>query len=281
MISLKDVSFQFDPKGPFILRNINLEIRPGQYLAIIGPNGSGKSTLIRHLNGLLQPTIGAVSVEGQSTRDKSRIWAVRQKVGLVFQNPDTQIVGLTVEEDVAFGPGNLRLPPATIKARVRESLALVGLEKHAQSPPQDLSEGEKQLVAVAGVLAMNPRYIAFDEPTSYLDPAGKERILAVINKLYQNGITIIHVTHDMDDIIEADRIVVLNRGRILFTEKPADLFSRPEKLIELGLGVPGITRFLRALREKGIPIRPDLLNLDEACRELALLFNPLSGPDRE
>lgn len=273
MIRIKDLSFRYDRKSPHVLCRINLDIRSGEYLAVIGPNGSGKSTLLKHLNGLLQPTAGDIEVEGQNTRDKSRLRDVRQKVGLVFQNPDTQIVGLTVDEDVAFGPSNLKLPPREIEARVREALAVVGMEKHAQATPHDLSSGEKQLIAIAGVLAMNPRHIAFDEPTSYLDPAGRKKILATIRKLHQQGITIIHVTHTMDEIIEADRVAVLDQGRILFAESPRSLFSRPEKITALGLDIPGITRLMLALREKGMDVRPDILNLEEACRELSRLFN--------
>jgi len=206
------------------LKTISLEIKEGEYVAIIGPTGCGKTTLIKHLNALLIPTEGNVWVDGMNTRDTSVAAEIRQRVGMVFQNPDNQIIGITVEEDVAFGPGNLRLPPAEIRQRVSEALAAVGMGRYAQRHPHTLSGGEKRLVTLADVLAMNPRYIALDEPTSSLDPAGREMVLALLRELNGQGIAMIHVTHNMDEITAADRIIVMEDGRIVLSGRPGEVF---------------------------------------------------------
>ena len=207
-----------------------------------------------------------------NTRNPVALRKIRQKVGMVFQNPDNQIVGMSVEEDIAFGPGNLGLSPREIRKRVDESLEAVGIRDYAKRPPHALSSGEKRLVTIAGVLAMNPDYIAFDEPTSYLDPCGRKKVLDVIKKLNKRGITIIHVTHDMDEIIEADRVMVMNGGRILINEKPADVFTQSAWLKELGLDIPKVTELMWQLRRRGTNVRADVFTLDDACLEILSLI---------
>ena len=197
MIKVQDLLFKYDIKEEPVLRNINIEIKEGEYVAIIGSNGCGKTTLLKHLDGLLSPTKGNVWVDGMNTKEPVALREIRQRVGMIFQNPDNQIVGMSVEEDVAFGPGNLGLPPLEIRKRVEKSLEAVGMRKNAKRAPHTLSSGEKQLVAIAGILAMNPNYIALDEPTAYLDPSGRKRVLGVVKELNKRGITIIHVTHNI------------------------------------------------------------------------------------
>ncbi len=272
MIHVEGLTFQYDRKSEPVLNGISLEIEEGKHLGIIGSNGCGKTTLVRHLDGLLSPTAGEVWVEGMNTKDPVDVQKIRQMVGMVFQNPDNQIVGMSVEEDVSFGPGNLGLPPVDIRKRVLKSLAMVGMEKHAKRPPHTLSNGEKQLVAIAGVLAMEPRYIVLDEPTTYLDPSGRNMVLQVMTKLHKQGITIIHVTHDMDEIAEADEIVVIHKGGIALQEKPAEVFTRVEWLRSLGVDVPKVTELMWQLRRMGKNVRTNIFTLEDACLELSSLI---------
>lgn len=272
MIKVENLLYKYDINEEPVLKNISMVIKEGEYVAIIGPNGCGKTTLIKHLNGLLFPIKGDVLVDGMNTREPVATREIRQKVGMIFQNPDNQIVGMTVEEDVSFGPGNLGLPPPEIRKRVEESLSLVGIGKYAKRSPYSLSSGEKQLVAIAGVLAMNPVYIALDEPTSFLDPSGSKGVLDVIRELNKQGITIIHVTHNMDEIVEANQVIVMNEGRIILNETPAGVFSKFEWLKELGLDVPKVTELIWRLRQMGTDIRPNILTLDDACVEISSLI---------
>ncbi len=272
MITVEDLVYQYDTTGVRVLNGISLQINEGVYIGIIGSNGSGKTTFVRHLDGLLAPTSGDVWVEGVNTKDPVAVQKVRRMVGMVFQNPDNQIVGMSVEEDVSFGPGNLGLPPLEIQKRVAASLALVGMEKHAKRAPHHLSNGEKQLVAIAGVLAMEPRYIVFDEPTSYLDPAGRKRVLHVIRELNRKGITVIHVTHDMDEITDSDEIIVLHEGRIALEGKPAEVFPKVEWLRSLGVDIPRVTELMCQLRQMGKNVRTDIFTLEDACLELSALL---------
>ena len=272
MIRVEDLLFKYEKGGEAVLKKIYVDIKEGEYVAIIGPNGCGKTTLIKHFNALLSPSKGEVWVDGMNTKDPDAVPKVRQKVGMVFQNPDNQIVGMTVEEDVSFGPGNLCLSPPEIRERVQSSLALVGMENHGKRAPHTLSSGEKQLVAIAGVMAMNPKYIVFDEPTAHLDPAGRKRVLEVIRNLNREGITIIHVTHNMDEIVEVTRVIVMNGGGILLSEPPAEVFVKVQLLRDLGLDVPQVTELMWQLRQMGIDVRPEILTLDGAREEISSLI---------
>jgi biotin transport system ATP-binding protein/energy-coupling factor transport system ATP-binding protein len=225
MIKVENLVHRYDGRDAPALGGINLEIKEGEYVAIVGPIGCGKTTLIKHLNALLVPTEGNVWVDGMNTRDTSALGEIRRRVGMVFQNPDNQIIGMTVEEDVAFGPGNLRLPPREIRQRVIGALEAVGMGKYAQRHPHTLSGGEKRLVTLADILAMNPKYIALDEPTSSLDPSTREMVLSILKKLNSEGIAMIHVTHNIDEISGADRIMVMAEGRIVLTGKPEEVFG--------------------------------------------------------
>jgi len=233
MIRVEELFYRYDQEAPDVLRGVSLTLAEGSHTALIGPNGCGKTTLIKHLNALLFPTAGSVSVDGMKTIDTASVREIRRCVGMVFQNPESQIVGMTVEEDVAFGPGNLALPPAEIRRRVDDCLKMVGMTGLEKRAPHTLSGGEKRLLSIAGVLAMDPRYIAFDEPTAYLDPAGKQRVLEIIRRLHREGLAIIHIAHDMRDVADADRIVVMDQGAILIEGTPAEVFGHAGLLTTL------------------------------------------------
>ncbi|MFL7791042.1 MAG: energy-coupling factor transporter ATPase [Anaerolineae bacterium] len=245
------------------LQGIDLTIGPGEFVALIGSNGSGKSTLARHFNGLLLPTAGEVWVEGLLTSDPRHLWEVRQRVGMVFQNPENQLVASTVEEDVAFGPENAGLPPDEIRQRVDEALALVGLQDYCTHPPQMLSGGQKQLVAIAGVLAARPACVVFDEPTSMLDPPSRRRILDTVRRLNaEQGITVVLITQSMDEAAIANRVLAMHEGRIVMDGPPRDVFEQGERLRALGLGLPPAVEIARRLREQGLALPPGLLTVD-------------------
>jgi biotin transport system ATP-binding protein len=235
MIRVENLIYRYDAGAPDCLQGISLDIEEGAHMALVGPNGSGKTTFIKHLNALLFPAAGTVCVDGRMTTDASSVREIRRRVGMVFQNPESQIVGMTVEEDVAFGPENLALPSAEIRRRVDQCLAMVGMTGFEKRAPHTLSGGEKRLLSIAGVVAMNPRYIAFDEPTAYLDPAAKQRVLSIIRRLNREGMAIIHIAHEMGDVAEADRVVVMDGGRVLRTGTPAEVFGQPERLTAIGL----------------------------------------------
>ena len=269
MIQTENLGFRYSPKEVLALSRINLTIEPGEYIALIGPNGCGKTTLVKHWNALLTPSEGKVWVDRLDTADPSLQAEIRRRVGMVFQNPDHQIVGMTVEEDVAFGPGNLELPSAEIQRRVDSSLATVGLNSYGQRPPHSLSGGEKRLVAIAGVLAMDPQYMIFDEPTSYLDPWSRGIVLRTIQGLNRQGMAVIHITHNMEEILQAHRVVVLNQGQILFQGTPREVFQRTEWLKALHLDVPRITELMEQLQKTGADVRTDILTVEEACSEIS------------
>jgi len=277
MIKIENLFYGYEGNRGQILHDISMEIEPGKYVGVIGPNGSGKTTFVRHLNGLLTPARGNVWVDGMNTRDAAAVQDIRQRVGMVFQNPDDQIVGMSVEEDVAFGPGNLRVSPVEIRRRVEESLAMVGMMKDAERSPHTLSNGEKQRLAIAGVLAMNPTYLVLDEPTTYLDPSARERVLEVIGRLNQQGIGIVHVSHDMDELSRADEIIVFNEGRLSLAGSPSKVFTQVETLRGIGVGIPIITEMMWRLRQAGVDVRTDIFSVEDACREVAALISRWAG----
>lgn len=269
MIFVEDLTYRYDHNDP-VLRSLNMSIREEEYVALIGPNGCGKTTLIKHLNALFLPTEGDVFVDGMNTKDAPNAREIRRTVGMVFQNPDNQIIGMSVEEDVAFGPGNLGIPSREIRKRVEASLAMVGMAECAKRPPHTLSGGEKRLVSLAGVFAMSPRYIVLDEPTASLDPSSRKRVLDIMRKFNQEGISIIHITHDMNEIVHADRVMVMDQGIISRSETPEAVFAEPDYLKSLGLKVPQVTELLLQLRQKGWNLSTNALTIEDACSEISL-----------
>jgi len=246
LIEFKKVDFWYgeengpEAKNEEVLREVDLEIPQGKFMVLLGRNGSGKSTLAKHTNGLLLPKSGEVIVDGMNTRDEGSIWEIRRRVGLVFQNPDNQIIATTVEEDVAFGPENLGLPREEIIARVEEALNLVGMAEYRDKEPHLLSGGQKQRVAIAGVLAMHPEYLILDEATSMLDPEGRGELMKVITNLREK-IAIFHITHNVEEATEADEVLVMDEGRIVAQGKPREVFSQVEKIEKWGLELPQVT----------------------------------------
>lgn len=275
MIKIHNMSFAYSAGQTAILKNINLHINAGEYLAIIGSNGCGKTTLIRHFNALLIPTSGEILVNGYSTREPRRHSKIRSLVGMIFQNPDNQIVGMSVEEDVAFGPGNLALPSAEVRRRVDWALSLVGLTGLEKRQPHTLSGGQKQLLALAGLLAMDPKIIVLDEPTASLDPGGKENVLNILQQLKEQGIGIVHVTHGMDEITRADRILVMDKGQIITDGSTRDILSRVEWLKSLGLASPKITELMWHLQQSGEQVEFDIFSVDDAAAEISSLLSKL------
>jgi energy-coupling factor transport system ATP-binding protein len=250
------------------LRGIDLTIERGEFIAIVGPNGSGKSTLARHLNGLLLPTAGQVWVDGLLTSEPSHLWSVRQRVGMVFQNPDNQIVASTVEEDVAFGPENAGLPSDEIRRRVDEALVTVGLMEYRTTPPQMLSGGQRQLLAIAGALATRPACIVFDEPASMLDPASRLQVMDTIRRLNAEGLTIVLITQAMDEAIAARRVLVMYEGHIAMDGSPVQVFEQSDQLREWGLDLPIAVEVARRLRGLGRRLPPDVLTIEQLVRAL-------------
>lgn len=251
------------------LDNINFSITKGEFVVIIGPNGSGKSTLAKHMNALLLPTSGKLYVKGMDTGDEKNTWDIRQSAGMVFQNPDNQIVATIVEEDVAFGPENLGVPPAEIRTRVDAALEVVGMENYKKHGPHLLSGGQKQRVAIAGVLAMKPECIVLDEPTAMLDPSGRAEVIETIRKLNrEEGITIVLITHFMEEAVEADRVIVMDEGEIVLSGTPKDVFRKVEELKRIGLDVPQMTELAYELRKEGFEFRDDTLTIDEMVVQL-------------
>ncbi|MBO7334011.1 MAG: energy-coupling factor transporter ATPase [Lachnospiraceae bacterium] len=249
--------------------DVSFDVKPGEFIAILGHNGSGKSTLAKHLNAILHPTEGTVWVDGKDTRLEENVWDIRKTAGMVFQNPDNQIIGQVVEEDVGFGPENMGVPTEEIWERVKESLKVVGMYEYRKSSPNRLSGGQKQRVSIAGVLAMHPKCIVLDEPTAMLDPVGRKEVINAVRGLNDvEKITIILITHYMDEIIHADRVFVMDKGHIEMEGSPREIFSQVEKLKALRLSVPQVTELAYRLKKKGLDIPNGILTADELCEAL-------------
>ena len=276
MINVNDVVFQYDvwesetkKVKKTILDGISFEVPSGQFVAIMGPNGCGKSTLAKHLNVLLLPGSGTIWIDGKVTSDVQKLWDIRTEVGMVFQNPDNQIVGTSVEEDVAFGPENKNLPPKTIRERVTASLKTVGLLHKRQASPSRLSGGQKQRVAIAGTLACKPNCIVLDEPTAMLDPRARREVIRVAKKLNQEeGITIILITHHTDEVVDADRIILMEKGKIIKSGTPREIFADLDTLRRVKMDVPQVTELANRLADKGMPIELPVLTEEELTQKL-------------
>ena len=252
---------------------VDLSVEPGQFIAILGHNGSGKSTLAKHFNALLYPTEGEVYVDGMLTEDDSHLWDIRQEAGMVFQNPDNQIIGQVVEEDVGFGPENMGVPTEEIWERVDESLKAVRMDQFRKASPNHLSGGQKQRVSIAGVIAMHPKCIIMDEPTAMLDPNGRREVIRAARALNQvEGITIILITHYMEEVVDADKVFVMDKGKVVMEGTPREVFAKVDELKKLKLGVPQVTLLAHELRKSGLPLpepiltRKELVEALKACR---------------
>ena len=251
-------------EGYEALRGVTLSIGAGEFVAVLGANGSGKSTLARHLNALLLPTDGHCYVRGMDTCDEARRWDIRQEVSMVFQNPDNQLIAAVVADDVAFGPENLGVPPAEIRRRVADALALVGMERYAQAAPHLLSGGQKQRIAIAGAIAMQTHALVLDEPTAMLDPRGRAEVLSAVERLHEEqGMTIVYITHFMEEAIAADRIVLMDAGQVVMDGTPREIFSQPEKVRALGLDVPLAADIAERLRRGGRDLPQDIVTDEE------------------
>ena len=272
IIDIKNLVFEYirrDEEGNTeeierAIDGVELEVNEGDFIAILGHNGSGKSTLAKHLNALLVPTEGTVWVNGYDTRDVSNLLNIRHSAGMVFQNPDNQIIASVVEEDVGFGPENMGVPTEEILTRVKDSLAAVGMSGYAKHSPNKLSGGQKQRVAIAGIMAMKPKCIVLDEPTAMLDPIGRKEVLKTVHKLNKNdNITIILITHYMDEVIDADKIFVMEEGKVVLQGTPREVFSEVERLESYRLDVPQVTKLAYELKQSGVPIDGTVLTVEE------------------
>lgn len=252
------------------LDHLTFQVNKGEFVAILGQNGSGKSTLAKHINAILLPGEGTVYVDGIDTRDDGMLWEIRQRAGMVFQNPDNQIVQNVVEDDVGFGPENLGFSTEEIWRRVEESLKKVGMYRNRKESPNNLSGGQKQRVAIAGVLAMKPKCIVFDESTAMLDPAGREQVMEAVKEINKKeGITVLWVTHFMDEAAQADRILVMNEGRLVMSGRPKEIFSQTEELKAFHLDVPQVAELAAELRKRGVPVPADVITVDEFVEKMA------------
>ena len=273
MIDIKGVRFRYDSEGPEALKGVDLKIPDGIFLVVAGHNGSGKSTLSKHINGLLLPTEGQVLVNGLDTKNESDLLAIRQQVGMVFQNPDNQLVTTIVEEDVAFGPENLGVPSSEIRVRVDEALKKVGMSAYAESAAHRLSGGQKQRIAIAGMLAMEPKILVLDEATAMLDPKGREELLQTVYELNRrNGMTVIMITQYMEEAVMADRLVVMSDGQIVMDDTPTAVFTRGYELRQLGLDVPEIVRIREDLACGGISLPSTVLTDTQLAEALCPLL---------
>ena len=274
-IAAEHLSFHYTDEenkaaSPEILKDLSLTLEPGTFAAVLGHNGCGKSTLAKHMNGILLPTGGKMWVAGMDTADETKLYEIRQRVGMVFQNPDNQIVATSVEEDAAFGPENLGLPPEEIRRRVDDALKAVGMYDYRMHAPSQLSGGQKQRVAIAGIIAMRPSCIVLDEPTAMLDPKGRREVMKTIRLLNRNyGITIVLITHYMEEAAQADRVIVMDEGNILLDDTPEEVFSHVEQMKQIGLDVPQVTELVYELRQAGIPLDSHIIT-EDACVQALL-----------
>ena len=272
-VLIKDLSFRYRAKGDYVLNNLNLAVEEGEFVAVIGHNGSGKSTLAKLMNGLLQPTQTSPCVGDYRTGDKQCLFEIRKRVGVVFQNPDNQLVASIVEDDVAFGAENIGLPREEIGERIEFALSAVGMEEYRHSTPARMSGGQKQRIAIAGVLAVRPEVLVLDESTAMLDPRGRREVMEVVERLNrENGMSVVLITHYMDEVAKADRVIVLSDGRIAMTGSPREVFSRGEELKTYGLSLPVPAQIAQKLREKGVPANGAALTAEELSEELCELL---------
>ncbi|SDA45458.1 energy-coupling factor transport system ATP-binding protein [Lachnospiraceae bacterium G11] len=279
IVKAKDLTFEYirrDEEGNVdgittAIDNISLDIKEGQFIAILGHNGSGKSTFAKHINAILHPTEGTVWVDGMDTADEANVWNIRHEAGMVFQNPDNQIIGQVVEEDVGFGPENMGVPTEEIWQRVEESLKAVGMYEFRKKSPNHLSGGQKQRVSIAGVLAMHPKCIVFDEPTAMLDPNGRKEVIRAARALNDvEGITVILITHYMEEIIHADKVFVMDKGKIAMEGTPREVFSKVDELKALRLDVPQVTLLAYELKKRGVNLPDGILTKEELVKALGL-----------
>ena len=269
MINAEGVHFRYAPDAPWAVDGATVAVDKGEFVAVLGANGCGKSTLAKHFNAILLPETGTVLVEGMDTADESHLYDIRQKVGMVFQNPDNQIVATVVEEDVAFALENLGVPPAEIRQRIDDAMKMAGIYKHREKAPHKLSGGQKQRVAIAGVIAMRPDCLVLDEATAMLDPRGREKVMETIRHLNRDfGITVVSITHYMDEAAQADRVLVMSGGRVVLEGTPRQVFSQVETLRKLRLDVPQATELCCQLAAAGVDIATDIINEEECAAAL-------------
>ena len=276
MIKSEDLVFKYvnseEQNEKLAINHVSMEVKKGEFLVILGHNGSGKSTMAKHMNDLLLPSGGKMYVDGLDTSDIENIWEVRRRAGMVFQNPDNQLVATIVEEDVAFGPENLGVDPKEIRERVDDSLKAVGMYEYRKHAPHLLSGGQKQRIAIAGILAMRPKCIVLDEPTAMLDPSGRNEVMKTIKEVNKKfGITIILITHYMDEAAQADRIIVMDKGEKVMEGVPREIFSQVKKIKSIGLDVPQVTELAYELQKEGVDISTEILNIDEMVNALCQL----------
>ncbi|CAG9366263.1 energy-coupling factor transporter ATPase [Clostridium perfringens] len=276
MIKSEDLVFKYvnteEQTEKVAINHVSMEVKKGEFLVILGHNGSGKSTMAKHMNALLLPSGGKMYVDGLDTSDIENIWEVRRRAGMVFQNPDNQLVATIVEEDVAFGPENLGVDPKEIRERVDDSLKAVGMYEYRKHAPHLLSGGQKQRIAIAGILAMRPKCIVLDEPTAMLDPSGRNEVMKTIKEVNKKfGITIILITHYMDEAAQADRIIVMDKGEKVMEGVPREIFSQVKKIKSIGLDVPQVTELAYELQKEGVDISTEILNIDEMVNALCQL----------
>ncbi|MBO5926703.1 MAG: energy-coupling factor transporter ATPase [Clostridia bacterium] len=272
VISINNATFKYEDKSVPVINKVNLSIKKSEYVCVLGKNGSGKSTLARLINGLITPNDGSVKVFGYDTLDREAQFEIRRRVGMVFQNPDNQMVASIVEDDIAFGPENLGIPPKEIGERIDFSLKSTNMEEFRFSAGQKLSGGQKQRVAIAGVLAIMPEILILDEATSMLDGKGRKEVLDVVKKLNENGMTVIAITHYMDEAVNASRVIVLNDGEIVKDGTPHEIFESSNELLKYGLELPRSTYIANKLIEKGLPLKKGILIGEELSEELCALF---------